>query len=533
MSDPPIEFNLWHMPWIRVLDHEGTLKMVSVATCLREAHTLRSLYDPSPLVVVGFHRLLTAITQAIYDPQSLTDLHHLITTGAFDGARLDAFAEQYQDRFDLFHPTQPFLQSGDIPLDSWQKPTKGTANQEWAEPKSIASIFVELPAATNRTLFHHVTDADHMICPACCARALLTLPPFVSAGGRGNFPSINGVPPIYVIPLGDTLFESLALSLVIPEYQPPEASSTRKAVAAWNGSTIIPKNAVSSEVGYIESLLFPARRVRLFPKHAPQHCTVCGEHTSTVTQQMVFEQGYSLSKSFGGWSDPFVAFRQPGGKAKENVALSPIRPREGQALWREYTALFLQEDKTQKRPKVVQQLKRLMDDWPTIVSSDLRFRCVGVRTDGKAKFFEWFDEALEVPPELLKDPDRVMSVQMALQRASEIAVVLSSVFTQHIRPQRSGDAKQARLKLVRARMEATYWQRLALPFRESVFAFAVADDPMDVEEEWVDQVLGIAQQTFQEAVAQVGEHAEALRERVQAEADCARRLASKRKDWIG
>src|SRR6266540_3006666 len=112
----PLTFNLWHDPWIRVVRPEGNLEELSIAACLMRAAEFHALYDPSPLTVGGVHRLLAAILQWAYNPRDLADLVALLDAGQFDPARLDAFAAHYADRFDLFHPTLPFLQTGDVPL---------------------------------------------------------------------------------------------------------------------------------------------------------------------------------------------------------------------------------------------------------------------------------------------------------------------------------------------------------------------------------------------------------------------------------
>ena len=69
-----IHFNLWSQPWIRVLDTDGKPTMVSIYECLTRAHELGVLADPSPLTVVGTHRLLAAFLKFIYDPQTLDHL---------------------------------------------------------------------------------------------------------------------------------------------------------------------------------------------------------------------------------------------------------------------------------------------------------------------------------------------------------------------------------------------------------------------------------------------------------------------------
>lgn len=535
MTDPPFTFNLWTEPWIRVMQCDGTSAELSIGVALTEAHTLAALHDPSPLVVAGVHRLLTAILQAIYTPRDLGDIATLLAAGRFDTARLSQFAARYGERFDLFHPTAPFLQTGDVLLDGWRKPERGQM-RDWSEPKPIANLFAEVPAETNRAHFHHVTDTTHQICPACCARGLVTIPAFASSGGAGIRPSINGVPPIYVLPAGTTLFESLTLSLTNPDYQPPTADRRRADAAAWCGTETITKNLAVSAVGYLESLTFPARRVRLYPRQETAVCTHCGTGTTTIVGEMLFEMGHWLSEGSGGWEDPFVAFRQPSGRGKRDEAgLKPVRPEAGKALWREYSGMLLAEREEQFRPKVLQQISDLIDRGKLNEAQILRFRCIGLRTDGKAKIFEWFDEALEAPLALLSDPYSESLVDKALERANDARYILESTFDRHFRPERDQgghDNKLVRFKTLRARMLATYWQRLAPRFR--AFIFDLVDETIrdTVEHGWASTVVQVGQQVFDEAANQVGSRAQALRARVQAQDECRRRLANKRKGWF-
>lgn len=535
MSDPPATFNLWSDPWIRVTRaDDGGEAELGIGVCLAEAHCLAALSDPSPLVVGGTHRLLAAILQAIYAPRDPGDIAALLRAGKFDPALLEQFAAQHVGRFELFHPTAPFLQTGDVPLDGWRKPGKGQKN-DWGEPKPVASLFVEVPAETNRTHFHHVTDEGHRLCPACCARGLLTIPSFVSSGGAGNRPSINGVPPVYVFPAGSSLFESLALSLVGQEFQPRAADPARAGAAIWSEAPVVARGGQVSAVGYLESLTFPARRMRLYPQTGRCCCTACGQPTSLSVGSMLFEMGQWLSEGSGVWDDPFAAYRKPRGRAKSDDGPRPVRPEEGKALWREYSVLLLTEQEDQLRPRVVQQLAKLIDRGALPEDRSVRFRCIGIRTDGKAKFFEWLDEALEAPPALLTDDHAAQYIGEALGRAGEVELALRFAFDRHFRPERDRGGyndKLARFKSVRARMLTDYWQRLAPQFRRFVNDLTTEDGRGVVAAAWVDSLIREGRAAFDTAAEQVGEQAEALRARVEGQHACRRKLAKLRKEWL-
>lgn len=528
MSDLDFRFNLWDSPWIRVTHMDGSTGEVGIGDCLANAPNLAALHDPSPLVVAGVHRLLAAILQAIYDPQSLDAIAAIARAGSFETDRLDTFATQYRERFELFHPTTPFLQAGDVP----HIPTEKSVLKE---AKPVAYLFPEIPTATNRSHFYHVTDESHQFCPACCARGLITIPAFASSGGPGIRPSINGVPPVYVLPAGDTLFETLSLSLVARQYQPATAQPART-VAIWHCDHPIGKNIVVGDVGYIESLTFPARRMRLFPQSLAGTCTSCGIDSSVLVSQALFVMGHWRSEDSPIWDDPFVAFRQPG-KQNKREGLLAVRPQEGKALWREYSSLLLTEQKDQFRPRIVQQVARLIDRGILPEAQAVRFRCIGMRTDGKAKFFEWLDEGLEAPPGLLSDPEGPILIESAIQQAEAISRILSFVFDRHFRPDRTRheriDQRVIRFKTVRAHMLTNFWHGLAARFR--IFVMKI-NDPLRRDEEaqaWMTTVIHHGRHIFDEATAQIGTRAEAIRQRVEAQADCRYQLNKQRKEWLG
>ncbi|HEX6291266.1 MAG TPA: type I-E CRISPR-associated protein Cse1/CasA [Herpetosiphonaceae bacterium] len=549
LSPPAVaSFNLWREPWIRVLDRNGGRRTLSIEEVLLQAHALKAFYDPSPLTVAGVHRLLAAILQAIYAPRDLAAIGDVLDEPQFDAARIRAFGEQFGERFDLFHPIAPFLQTGDVPLVGWRKPERpkgkqaaandqgsvfeqDTAEQPAAavpskiEPKTIAYLLEEVPAGTNRTHFRHVTDDDHHLCPACCARSLITIPAFAKSGGAGIKPSINGVPPVYLLPVGDTLFHSLTLSLVAKNYRPAVVDETRQ-TAAWDGATTVPRSGELTAVGYLESLTFPARRVRLFPAFDAGPCTQCGQVSPIRVKEMLYEMGWSRPKQAPLWKDPFVAYRKPA-KAKADEAPTPLRPGQGKALWRDYSSLFLADADLQ--PGLVRQMTGLIEQGIVAPNQRVRFRCIGMKTDGKAKVFEWLDDALNVPTALLRDERGAAAVREALSRAEEVARTIRFIFTRHMNPERGG--KQEHFLGIRARMDDDYWTALALPFRDLINTAATMEAVDRARDTWARIILEHAQRAFDAALEQLGDRADMLRRRVEAHTHCRNVLFKHRRDW--
>ena len=113
-NDVP-SFNLWTELWITLEKSDGELVQVSISEALLNAKNYTAIYDSSPLVVVGVHRLLTAILQDALAPKENDDLEQFWKNG-FPVKKIEDFGRKYIDRFDLFSPDKPFLQSADLPL---------------------------------------------------------------------------------------------------------------------------------------------------------------------------------------------------------------------------------------------------------------------------------------------------------------------------------------------------------------------------------------------------------------------------------
>ena len=506
-------FNLWTDPWITLERPDGARDCLGIDQALLRAHEYAAIYEPSPLIVVGVHRLLTAVLQAALAPQGPADLQDLWASGRFPLEPLAEFRRRFAQRFDLFSAEAPFMQSADLPRDA---PTRGQA-------KTVAYLTPELPAATEIAHYRHGRGDAHAYCPPCAAGGLVAQPAFATSGGAGIRPSINGVPPIYLLPGGLTLFHSLAASVLLPEYQ-PEVASPHTDQPWWQRAALVARSQELTEVGYLHSLTFAPRRVRLHPERLETACTRCGRPTQRAVRTMVYEMGESRPKDSAFWFDPFAAYRLPTSKGRAVPA--PVRPIPGKATWREFATLFLRTHQAaSRRPRVLDQMAALH-----LGSSGgmLPFRCVGMRTDMKMKVFEWVDADFQVPAALLPDPLAGLLVGQAIEFAGEASWIIRGTFDAKF-----GGVRKSRSQGLKAAMEQAYWATLSDPFRQFVLRLAQAHGPArDLElDGWLDFVVREAQNAFERAAAGAGDESGALRARAEGERLCAIRLHRKRKEY--
>lgn len=514
MNEILASYNLWDQAWIDLESTDGQLTRHSIESALLTASDHRAIHDSSPLVAAGVHRLLTAILQDCLNPRSVGEVARIARSECFDAARVKAFGDEFRHRFDLFSADEPFFQSADLP------PQAGRSSQR----TTVMRLVPESPSGTEITHFRHGFQDNQVLCPICAGRALTAIPAFAAAGGAGIKPSINGVPPIYLLPAGQSLLQSLAASLLAPSFQPPTPASGVD-LAWWRRTPVIKHKADVHEVGYLHSLTFAARRIRLHPEPIPQDCARCGERHEFAVRTMVFQMGESRPKDAAFWFDPFASYRLP--KDPQHKNPTPIRPQAGKALWREYANLFLvsagQGSSSTRRASVLEQLPLLE------LTGDLEifpFRCIGLRTDMKAKIFEWIDSSFAIPQQLLDDPLKAEAIFNALRFATECQHIISDEFKKAFFGKRS----EARRNLnTQIRMTQDFWQDLEIKFRDYVISAAISQDPED--KQWGTTVVDHSLAAFRAAALRVGDDADTLRQSVEGESRCRARLFGKRKEY--
>ena len=505
-------YNLWHEPWLDVETISGDIKRINLEKLLLECQFYRAIYHSSPLVTMGLYRLVVAILQDIYRPEKLIDIVNIKKNDKFPPEKIIEFGQNFGDRFDLFSKDAPFMQSADLPL---------TAKNE-TKLKPVSSLLPEIPSGTEVVHFRHTSEKTEIFCSRCTAFGLIMIPAFATSGGKGIRPSINGTPPFYVIPGGNSLFEILAHSLLIPEYQNPFTINIKEDKAFWRRKkpVTIMQDEPQFEVGYLHSLTFPTRRVRLHPVYQEGTCTACGDPIKIGVKTIVFEMGECRPKDAPFWQDPFVAYQK-----KKDKAPVPIRPKEGIVIWREYVALFLgtgkqNEDSTKIRPRIMDQLSRLMDEINETSSDSIILRVIGMRTNMNAKIFEWIDAGFEVPSQLFKDQEgrAAYYVNLALGFAEDCEANIKSIFC-------GNDVFGYNFKSTRQEMLSTYWESLGVPFKNFLLKMNNHNAPADDLSDWKKNVFQLALAAFQKATETLGDDANILHRRFTGEKNCIKSLS--------
>lgn len=438
-------FNVLKEKWVPVAKKTGKLMELGLRDTVLHAHSLDELAEESPLMQFGLYRLLIAFVTDAYQINSLTRLEEIMEIGSFSETGIENYTDQCGDVFDLFHPQKPFLQSE-------QDPTL-----DRAEVTSVSYLFQQLPSGTNVIHFSHQPETVHQVAPEICARALCTISPFMTSGGAGYSPSINGIPPWYVLVRGKNLFETLLLNCCVINNNLNGNEPT-----AWRSLVPVTKKEVA-RVSLLEGLTWRPRRVRLVPGDSGI-CTYSGKSSEVLVQEIYFSAGFA-ARTQSVWTDPQVAYRisDKGRKA--------VLPSASRQLWRDIGPLLLlreAEFKSERgkylyeRPLVVSQFHRLRENRIIEKGRNVEAEVFGLETDGKMKMIDWRYERLSMPAELNDIKGAASLVQQAIEDAESVEYCLRLAMKKSYPRNATGNNK-AFDRIIEA-IQNDYWNSLRNEF---------------------------------------------------------------------
>lgn len=506
-------FSALRKPWIPVVDASGHSEELGIIDVLARAHELAWITDPSPAVELGIYRILIAFVIDAYGVNRYRQLVNLLRAGRFDAAVLDEYVSAVGERrFDLFDPDYPFLQISEEAADGVSR-----------EP--VSRLLQHLPSGSFWLHFHHQRSDLQAFSPAVCARALSTVAPFMTAGGAGHSPSINGAPPWYVLVLGSNLFETLVFNCCVMIILGQEGD----APPAWRVGekiTRIERGQVRDCKSICEGYTWRPRSIRFIPSQGGK-CTYTGAQSDVLVQEMAYGFGAMFR---GDWQDPAVAYFT---NERGSFAIKPGAERE---VWRDVGPLVLlrKEDYEKSkgkvrysRPAIVDQYLQLQRDGYVGSSDRLEISVYGMRTD-QMKVFEWQCERLALPAKVADNPRAASTAQYCIELAESIAYYLSRAFKACY--PRQGKGNKRAFDTVIKRIQSEYWATLRPVFDQAVLGALAAGDPDKAEfidsilRHWSDYSATQATSLFDRAVDSLDADSESMARTVKARGDLARSL---------
>lgn len=497
-------FNLVCESWIPVISLKGKANEISLEEIFVNAHLIKEISDPSPVVEAALHRLMLAILYRVYGEVNKKKWREWWTAQAFDADRINKYLKKWESRFDLFSDESPFYQ--------YRHYSKIGFTERDKQP--ITKLTFAEAAGNNPTLFDHNNEASPQThTPAEAARYLIAYQAFTPSAGKSKTIHTKDAPlarGFLVLAKGETLFETLMLNFTpIPQARVP---GSRDNAPVWEQDHWKPSHNLRPE-GIADYLTWPSRVIKLLADK---------DVTAVLTTTYCFlAQGKHIKE--GAVFEPASGFKKI--EEKGVLTIKPWRLGENKAVWRDCDALFasIYDNRTYFPPEVLNWLATQIEDNFISSRTRLQLEIIGLCTEsGQPKINFWRRERFPLPLAYLdeeKGPALVAKLRQGLGLAEAVARDLYAATALLARLLLAGDSddsqkpqpdKNAVASLIRSfGAERAYWAALETPFRR-----LLVDIPQDKDaavERWARVLRKEVEGAFERAAAAAGKSGRALK----------------------
>ena len=477
-------FNLIEEPWIPCITLDGELVTMSLHGLFNHAHELREISCETPLMTAAMYPMILALLHRVFGPESRREWRALMAAGRFDMSAIEAYLEQWYDRFDLFHPEYPFYQ----------------AHDDRVKVKSVIHIIHSI--GNTGTLFTHETDEKSLnLSPAEAAIQLVTAQSFRTAGLSGlkqKFTDGNYARGVIFWAIGDNIFETCMLNLIAYPSSLNPIPHTELDIPTWEQAE--PYKPREFPYGYLDYLTWMNNRIELQPEALGGRISV---------RQMTIAPGLTMSaevlspqKQYFGREDK-----------KRGYVWSFLYFDESKDLWRDYHSLINLSDEHAKSPVVLQWLSTVAED------DVVRLSAMGMLAQ-QAKPIFYRHTRMPLPTSLLTDVFKQDLVNQAVESASEVANKLKwaiDTLAERIL-MRGGDDKPDKVTRNNLVQQwdglSVYWGGLEPHFWD--FIVALSQDDTQAIDTWHDILMAKAHEALDDVMKMTGTDAFALRAQVDA-----------------
>ena len=323
---------------------------------------MREIQADNPPTTLAIYRFLLAVLHRAY--QGPKNVDHWEEIQQDNGKRAIAYLEKWRDRFDLFHPEQPFMQDPEIPEES-------------AGDVYLAHV---LHGNNTSTVFCHEHEwSNSSLSIPEAARLVLRLHNFDTGGRKTGATESAAVLPMMdaanVLVRGHHLCETLLLNLIQYDGTANPCVPTGDDLPAWERQSQKPKERIP--IGYIDYLTYQWRRVKVFAQgdRVVRVALHPGDRIPKDLSTSQWECGIAYSKNKNG--------------------LMTVRLNQSRSLWRD-SAVFLQSsNEVSSCPRIIEWVAILKSE-KDLVNPIIHLQVLGLNVDN-AKPLGWTSQQFAAP----------------------------------------------------------------------------------------------------------------------------------------
>ncbi len=354
-------FNLIHEQWIPVRRQDGTSSMIAPwqVTYDLNDNPITALDAPRPDFSGALIQFLIGLVQTTMAPKNDREWRAGLTNPPSPDQLKQSF-ESVAFAFNLDGDGPRFMQ--DFSLREGEK-------------KEIGALLIDAPGGITlekNTDFFVKRGLGQTMCKPCVASALFTLQTNAPSGGVGHRTSLRGGGPLTTLVLGDVLWQTIWLNVLLEGDFEGVSGKSGKAINAdifpWLGTTRTSDKSTDNSTTPVDVHPYQMfwgmpRRIRVaFDNPSKAICEVCGEQSNAIIVGYI-TKNYGMNYK-GAWLHPLTPYRQITGEAP-----NPAKGQPGGVHYRHWLGL-VQADQDQGRmpARVINEFWERQLKWPELHS---------------------------------------------------------------------------------------------------------------------------------------------------------------------
>ena len=453
------KYNLLTEKWIYVTNTDGSCEHISIMNAFSNSHNIERINDAVPTFCYSTYKTLFAILMSSINIDECYDWADIWNQNQFTQEQIKNIEERCFGKFNLFDPEKPFYQNI---LDSK------------TEIKSINSLVEDV---ANKTSSTHKLKKSGSICPSCATKILLSTSHFSHEAGRGFGGGITNAVPIYAMPQGKNLFQTLLLNYILLTYRPDSGNNN---ICRWDLVNVESGKEINGNVDFLTGITWPSRTIQLLPEETDGQCSYCGQNSSVLINNIHCIPGWKIKSDATSWRDPWAAYEYN----KEKSVYYPIKANESKDVWRDFNRIFLNKsiDGFQTLPLVLQQFSYLMMQNLIDTSNPYKFECF-VFINDQARIVNWYSDSLQFNGLIMDNPSIKNLFDTIFDYSDKVHKLLYSELGVKINTKSNEKKKAKSVQIFASKM---FWELTEQSFKSLLLDNAVNDESQhsDLIQEW-------------------------------------------------
>ena len=476
----PPSFNLLDQPWLLARGLDGGVTELSILDTIRRSDRLAGLAGDVPTQVFALTRLLLAVVYGgLRDSVTVNEWETLWQAVKLPAGNIESYLDAHRERFDLFHPTMPFMQVAGL------RTAKGDVSD-------LSKLIADVP--NGHRFFANRMGTDLSLSYPEAARWLVHCQAFdpsgIKSGALGDARVKGGKGyPIGVawsgllggiLPEGRTLRETLLLNL-IPRDFGDTGGDPRVDVPVWEREQLGPAEQPAEQLtpaGPVTLFTWQSRRVRLH---------VDGGRVTGV----LICNGDTLTPQNMHTTETHTAWRRSQAQEKKHgrpLVYMPLEHRVERVIWRGLEAMLPDASRGQGKD-AAPRLSATVTEWLSFLSTErlvepaypVRMRTIGMTYGSNSSTTEEIiDDALSIQAILVaQDATDLKGAAVASVEAAENAVRALGYLAANLARAAGGDPEGPR-----ARATESGYAELDPMFRTWLAGLGPGADSLDCQAEW-------------------------------------------------